>query len=193
MLPSTWSSRMWKATNQTFLTIPIVRICGLLSIRFSCCASAQWWLRSALAWLKSSSLLFLALLFALYGRVAFLCLSKEKSPKERIPNMLALRVPCDTRMSRRDMKLASAQTVTSRNPRLILCFSAGLNGRVKVKIKDEWLKTKDKRSINSRHSAMSLAGIHSFKDSGYRPSPVWRLCSRDACTFVTGATWYVLT
>ncbi|MEN8712476.1 MAG: hypothetical protein ABF326_09795, partial [Arenicellales bacterium] len=45
-----------------------------------------------------------------YGRVAFLCLSKEKSPKEKIPNMLALRVPCDARMSRRDVKLAHART-----------------------------------------------------------------------------------
>jgi len=45
--------------------------------------------------------------FALYGRVAFLCLSKEKSPKERIPNTLALRVPCDARMSRRDAELTA--------------------------------------------------------------------------------------
>ena len=51
--------------------------------------------------------------------------------------MPALRGACDARMNRRDVKLASAQTVTSRNPRLILCFSAGLNGRVKVKSKDE--------------------------------------------------------
>ena len=51
--------------------------------------------------------------------------------------MPALRVPCDARMNRRDVKLASAQTVTSRNPRLILCFSASLNGRVKVNTKDQ--------------------------------------------------------
>ncbi len=55
--------------------------------------------------------------------------------------MLALRVPCDARMNRRDVKLASAQTVTSRNLRLILCFSASLNGGFKTKIKDEGLKT----------------------------------------------------
>ena len=78
-----------------------------------------------------------ALFFALFGRVSFLCLYKEKSQKERIPDMPALREPCEARMNRRDVKLASAQTVTSRNPRLILCFSAGLNGRVKVKSKDE--------------------------------------------------------
>jgi hypothetical protein len=46
----------------------------------------------------------MAVFFALYGRVAFLCLSKEKSPKEKIPNMLALRVPCDARMSRREVE-----------------------------------------------------------------------------------------
>jgi hypothetical protein len=45
--------------------------------------------------------------FRLLGRVAFLCLSKEKAPKERIPNMPALRVPCDARMSRRDAELAA--------------------------------------------------------------------------------------
>ena len=49
----------------------------------------------------------MAVFFALYGRVAFLCLSKEKSPKERIPNMPALRVPCDARMSRQDAELAA--------------------------------------------------------------------------------------
>ena len=47
------------------------------------------------------------MLFALYGRVAFLYLSKEKSPKEMIPDMLALRVPRDARMNRRDVKLAA--------------------------------------------------------------------------------------
>ena len=77
-----------------------------------------------------------ALFFALYGRVAFLCLSKEKSPKEKILNMTALRVPSDARMYRRDVKLACAQTATSWNLQLILCFSASLNGRLKVKIKD---------------------------------------------------------
>jgi len=58
--------------------------------------------------------------------------------------MPALRVPCDARMNRRDVKLASAQTVTSRTLRFILCFSASLNGRVKVKIKDQGQKTKEK-------------------------------------------------
>jgi len=37
----------------------------------------------------------------------YLCLSKEKSPKEKIPSMLALRVPCDARMNRRDVNLLS--------------------------------------------------------------------------------------
>ena len=87
------------------------------------------------------------MLFALFGRVSFLCLSKEKGPKDRIPNMPALRVPCDARMNRRDVKLASAQTVTSRKPRLVLCFSAGLNGKfeVKIQIQAVGLKTKDQR------------------------------------------------
>jgi hypothetical protein len=52
------------------------------------------------------------------------------------PNMLALRVPCDARMNRRDVKLAVAQTVTFRTLRFILCFSASLNGRVKSRTKD---------------------------------------------------------
>ncbi len=56
--------------------------------------------------------------------------------------MPALRVPCDARMNRRDVKLANAQTVTSRTLRLILCFSASLN--VRLTIKDEELKTKEK-------------------------------------------------
>jgi hypothetical protein len=47
-------------------------------------------------------------------------------------------------MNRRDVKLASAQTVTSRTLRFILCFSASLSGRIKVKIKDEGQKTKEK-------------------------------------------------
>ena len=59
--------------------------------------------------------------------------------------MLALRVPCDARMSRRDVKLACAQIVTSRNLRLILRFSASLNGRLKMKSKDERLKIRDLR------------------------------------------------
>ena len=49
----------------------------------------------------------LTMFFALYGRVTFLCLSKEKSPKERTPDMPALRVPCDARMNRRDVELAA--------------------------------------------------------------------------------------
>ena len=64
--------------------------------------------------------------------------------------MLALRVPCDARMSRRDAELAIAQTDASRTLRPILCFSASLNG--------------------TRHSGMPLAGIHSlpFLDIGLR-------------------------
>ena len=106
--------------------------------------------------------------FALYGRVAFLCLSKEKSPKERIPDMPALRVPCDARISRRDVKLANAQTVTSRTLRLILCFSASLNGRFKTKITDRGLKTKENNSSFLQTSSQNPF----FKDSGYRPAPV---------------------
>ena len=88
--------------------------------------------------------------------------------------MPALRVPCDARMNRRDVKLARAQTVTSQNLRLILCFSAGLNGRLKIKSKDAGLKTKDQRlkTKHSRllHSGIILAGIHSLKilDTGLR-------------------------
>ena len=42
--------------------------------------------------------------------------------------MLALRVSYDARMNRQDAELADAQTYASRNPRLILCFSAIMNG-----------------------------------------------------------------
>ena len=87
--------------------------------------------------------------------------------------MPALRVPCDARMIRRDVKLAIAQTVTSQTFRLILCFSAGLNGR--VQIKDKGLKTKGQKLKSKhehpRHSGIALAGIHSYKDAGYRPTP----------------------
>ena len=58
----------------------------------------------------------LLFVFALYGRVTFLCLSKEKSPKEKIPNMPALRVPCDARMSQRDVKLANRSDSHIPNP-----------------------------------------------------------------------------
>jgi len=50
--------------------------------------------------------------------------------------MLALRVPCDARMSQRDVNSLRSDS-TSRNPRLILCFSASLNGRLEIKSKDE--------------------------------------------------------
>ena len=116
------------------ITMTVVSIDVNWGLFYCACARLNWF-----------SLVFLydrtADYFALYGRVSFLCLSKEKTPKERISDMLALRVPCDARMNRRDVKLASAQTVTSRNLRLILCFSASLNGGFKTKIKDEGLKT----------------------------------------------------
>ena len=67
--------------------------------------------------------------------------------------MPALRVPCDARMNRRDVKLASAQTVTSRTLRLILCFSASLNGRVKVKIKDQGQRLKKNQPPSFRHGS----------------------------------------
>ena len=52
-------------------------------------------------------------------------------------------VPCDARMNRRDVNSLRSDS-TSRGLRLILCFSAGLNGRIKPMIKDEGLKTKEK-------------------------------------------------
>ncbi len=70
--------------------------------------------------------------------------------------MLALRVPCDARMSRRNAELAIAQTDASRTPRPILCFSASLNG-------GGWRsRTKDKRlrikglSQNTTTSGISI-------------------------------------
>ena len=41
------------------------------------------------------------------GEYLFFPVAKEKIPKEKLPNILALRVPCDARMSRRDVKLAA--------------------------------------------------------------------------------------
>jgi len=54
---------------------------------------------------------------------------------------------------------------TSRTPRLILCFSASLNGRFKVN------PNTYPTPIISRHSGIPLAGIHSFNlylDTGMR-------------------------
>jgi hypothetical protein len=83
------------------------------------------------------------LFFALYGRVTFLYLSKEKSPKERISNMPALRVPCDARMSRQDAELAALRQTHPEPHPPILCFSASLNGGFNVKTEDEGPRTKD--------------------------------------------------
>ena len=93
----------------------------------------------------------------------FTCLKEHTKRISKTPSMPALRVPCDARMSRRDVKLAYAQTATPRNLRLILCFSASLNGRLRsiAKAKDQRLKTREKSMIY-RHSGMSLSGTHSL-------------------------------
>ena len=74
--------------------------------------------------------------------------------------MLALRVPCDARMSRRDAELAIAQTDASRRPRPILCFSASLNGSLKSRP-----KTLNQRqtTITCIITSMFQAGIHLYQ------------------------------
>ena len=53
----------------------------------------------------------MAVFFALYGRVAFLCLSKEKVPKERPPYRVGLRLLCALHIRAGAAELAIAQTV----------------------------------------------------------------------------------
>ena len=85
--------------------------------------------------------------------------------------MLALRVPCDARMSQRDVNSLRSDS-TSRNPRLILCFSASLNGRLEIKIKDEGQETKDQRDINYlssfRHASSQNPFFLLILDTGIR-------------------------
>jgi len=54
--------------------------------------------------------------FALHGRVTFLCLPKEKVTKRKGTRILALRVPCDARMSWRGVKLAALRQHTPKPP-----------------------------------------------------------------------------
>jgi hypothetical protein len=82
--------------------------------------------------------------------------------------MPALRVPCDARMNRRDVELAIAQTVTSRTLRFILCFSASLNGRFKVKSGIEGLKTKEKPSSSFRQASSRNPFYIKTLDTGLR-------------------------
>ena len=51
------------------------------------------------------------LLFALYGRVSFLCVAKEKIPKERPPCRVGLRLLCALQLRAGAAELAIAQTV----------------------------------------------------------------------------------
>jgi len=54
------------------------------------------------------------------GRVSFLCLPKEKVPKEKAPDMLAhsesLWVPCDARMTRRGANSLRSDRRTPKPP-----------------------------------------------------------------------------
>ena len=49
--------------------------------------------------------------FALYGRVSFLCVAKEKVPKERPPCHVGLRLLCALQLRAGVTELAIAQTV----------------------------------------------------------------------------------
>ena len=49
--------------------------------------------------------------FALYGRVSFLCVGKEKVPKERPPCRVGLQRLCALQLSAGAAELAIAQTV----------------------------------------------------------------------------------
>jgi len=66
--------------------------------------------------------------FVLHGRVTFLYLSKETHQKNtKGTRMLALRVPCDARMSWRGVNSLRSDKHAPK-PQLILRFSASLNG-----------------------------------------------------------------
>ena len=49
--------------------------------------------------------------FALYGRASFLCVAKEKGPKERPPYCVGLRLLCALQLTAGAAELAIAQTV----------------------------------------------------------------------------------
>jgi hypothetical protein len=70
------------------------------------------------------------------------------------------------------VKLAYARTVTPRNLRLILCFSASLNGGFKFNIEQEGQKIKDQRDINYlssfRHASSRNPFFILFLDTGIR-------------------------
>ena len=53
----------------------------------------------------------LATCFALFGRVSFLCVAKEKVPKERPPYCIGLRLLCALQLRAGAAELAIAQTV----------------------------------------------------------------------------------
>ena len=116
------------------------------------------------------------MLFALYGRVSFLCLSKEKVPKEKILDRLALRVPCDARMNRRDAELAALRQT---NPELPgpSCASRRVWTR-------DWRSTPTQ--TNSYHLPSFRHGFSRntfiFTTSGYRPTPAWHMNNKRACT-----------
>ena len=62
-------------------------------------------------------------------------------------NILALRVPCDARMSRRDAELAALRQTHPETPAHPVLFGEP-EREGKVKIEDEGPKSKDQRKIN---------------------------------------------
>ena len=88
-------------------------------------------------------------------------------------------------------ELAIAQTVTSRTLRFILCFSASLNRRFKVKSGVEGLKTKEKPSSSFRRASSRNPFYIKTLDTGLRRYD--GCVVRENCTFVSGVTGPVLT
>ena len=70
--------------------------------------------------------------------------------------MPALRVPCDARMNRRDVKLASLKQSHPEYSASSVLLGEPERGR--LKIKDEGLKTKDQR-LKSKHYHLCHSGI----------------------------------
>ena len=94
----------------------------------------------------------------LYGRVSFLCLAKEKVPKERIPDIPALRVLCDARAERGACGTRYAQTVLAKTPLSSCAARRAQTGEVENqgqqdKRLDQRLKIKHSHLTSFRHGS----------------------------------------
>ena len=96
----------WHAEDRIILCIRTVQLCLLSGKVTWCCAGAR--LSCILFLLFAQSIVSF---FALYGRASFLCVAKEKGPKERPPYRVGLRLLCALQPRAGAAELAIAQTV----------------------------------------------------------------------------------